>query len=278
VAQVVEASLTARGDAQVHRVSCVIDCGQVVNPGIVEAQAEGSIIWGLNAALMNKVTIANGAPQQRDFADYPIMRMRDTPEMRIEIAEPRDRRERANRASCRSRQRSRRRSSPPRAAGARDAVQQGAQDSRDHPFEVRLAQRRLRFTLLLMVITGACVVLSDAGLPSQLPGGAAPHRKVAWQRYHLVSVGAAHARNHHRRQPDPDRSVARRAGSAGLIALTRVRFAQRDVSRSRIIPSIALAKPAANVWEAISQRAGCHAANPFVFAVIACLSRHGVRL
>jgi len=90
VAQVVDASLTAHGDAQVHRVSCVIDCGQVVNPGIVEAQAEGSIIWGLNAALMNKVTIANGAPQQRDFADYPIMRMRDTPEMLIEIVPSRE--------------------------------------------------------------------------------------------------------------------------------------------------------------------------------------------
>lgn len=90
VAQVVEASLTARGDAQVHNVSCVIDCGQVVNPGIVEAQAEGSIIWGLNAALLNEITVANGAPQQRDFVDYPLMRMRDTPDLRIEIVPSRE--------------------------------------------------------------------------------------------------------------------------------------------------------------------------------------------
>ena len=34
---------------RVHRIVCALDCGQVVNPDIVSAQVEGSIIFGLTA-------------------------------------------------------------------------------------------------------------------------------------------------------------------------------------------------------------------------------------
>ena len=91
VAQVVEAGLSPEGRPVVYRVSCAIDCGRVINPGIVAAQAEGSIVWGLTAALLNQVTIAGGAPVPRHFGDYPIMRLSDMPEIRLHIAASHDR-------------------------------------------------------------------------------------------------------------------------------------------------------------------------------------------
>jgi isoquinoline 1-oxidoreductase/isoquinoline 1-oxidoreductase beta subunit len=86
----VEVSVSPAGQPLVHRVSCTIDCGQVVNPGIVEAQAEGSIVWALTASLMNEITIERGVPRQRHFGDNPVMRMRDMPELRIGIIESRE--------------------------------------------------------------------------------------------------------------------------------------------------------------------------------------------
>jgi isoquinoline 1-oxidoreductase subunit beta len=87
VAEVVELSLTARGEPRVHRVSCAVDCGLVINPNLVAAQAEGSIVWGLTGALLNEITVADGMPQQRHFGDYPILRMPDMPEIRIRLME-----------------------------------------------------------------------------------------------------------------------------------------------------------------------------------------------
>ena len=87
VAEVVEASLGEREEPRVHRVSCAIDCGLVVNPNLVAAQAEGSIVWGLTGALKDEITVADGMPQQRHFADYPIMRMPEMPEIRIRLME-----------------------------------------------------------------------------------------------------------------------------------------------------------------------------------------------
>ncbi|HEY5809009.1 MAG TPA: molybdopterin cofactor-binding domain-containing protein, partial [Povalibacter sp.] len=56
LAQVIEVSM--EGDKlKLHRVVSVIDCGQVVNPDIVRTQAEGSVIFGLTAALFDDVNI-----------------------------------------------------------------------------------------------------------------------------------------------------------------------------------------------------------------------------
>lgn len=50
VAQVAVVSLEA-GMPRVHRVVCAIDCGTVVNPGIVAQQMEGAVVFSLSAAL-----------------------------------------------------------------------------------------------------------------------------------------------------------------------------------------------------------------------------------
>ena len=61
VVQVAEVSVADTGQVRVHRVTCAIDCGTVINPGLVEAQMQGGIIFGLTAALHGEITIARGA-------------------------------------------------------------------------------------------------------------------------------------------------------------------------------------------------------------------------
>ena len=84
VAQVAEVSSPAAGRITVERVWCAIDCGQVVNPSIVEAQMQGGIVHGLTAALWGRITFTNGVASPVNFNRYRMTRMRDMP--RIEVA------------------------------------------------------------------------------------------------------------------------------------------------------------------------------------------------
>jgi isoquinoline 1-oxidoreductase subunit beta len=78
VAEVAEVSLV-QGAPRVHRVVCAIDCGTVVNPGIVAQQMEGAVVFALTAALYGKVDIRLGAVQQNNFDSYPMLRLADAP-------------------------------------------------------------------------------------------------------------------------------------------------------------------------------------------------------
>src|SRR6266481_6060825 len=85
VAQVVEASVEKDGTVRVHRVVCAVDCGRTVNPDIVKAQMDGGIIFGLTAALKTEITIENGRVQQKNFHDYQMLRMFESPEIEVHI-------------------------------------------------------------------------------------------------------------------------------------------------------------------------------------------------
>jgi isoquinoline 1-oxidoreductase beta subunit len=78
VAQVAEVSLE-QGAPRVHRVVCAIDCGVVVNPGIVAQQMEGSVVFGLTAALHGRIDIHEGVVQQGNFPSYPMLTMARAP-------------------------------------------------------------------------------------------------------------------------------------------------------------------------------------------------------
>jgi len=84
VAQVVEVSVDG-GTVRVHRVTCAVDCGQVVNPDIVVAQMEGAIAYGLTAALHGEITLAKGRVEQGNFDAYPILRMNEMPVVTVHI-------------------------------------------------------------------------------------------------------------------------------------------------------------------------------------------------
>lgn len=78
------------GRVRVHRVVCAVDCGMIVNPNTIEAQMQSGILYGLTAALMGEITIARGRVEQSNFHDYPILRMRDTPEIEVHIVPSRE--------------------------------------------------------------------------------------------------------------------------------------------------------------------------------------------
>jgi isoquinoline 1-oxidoreductase subunit beta len=84
IAQVAEVSVES-GRLRVHKITCVIDCGQTVNPRIVESQLESGIVYGLSAALWGDITLRGGRVQQRNFNDYRVLRLNETPQIDIHI-------------------------------------------------------------------------------------------------------------------------------------------------------------------------------------------------
>ncbi|MEM1111692.1 MAG: molybdopterin cofactor-binding domain-containing protein [Pseudomonadota bacterium] len=84
VAQVAEVSAEG-GNIRVHKVTCYVDCGQVVNPDIVRAQMEGAIMFGLTAALHGKLELKDGAVVEGNFHNYPILRINESPEVEVVI-------------------------------------------------------------------------------------------------------------------------------------------------------------------------------------------------
>jgi isoquinoline 1-oxidoreductase subunit beta len=84
VGQVVEATLE-NGVPRVHRVVCVIDCGSVVNPGIIAQQVESSIVFGLTAALYGRIDIKLGEVQQTNYPSYRMLGLAQAPNVQTYI-------------------------------------------------------------------------------------------------------------------------------------------------------------------------------------------------
>jgi isoquinoline 1-oxidoreductase beta subunit len=87
IAEVAEISIDKSNKLRVHKVTCVVDCGQMVNPSIVEAQAFGGINFGLTAALYGEITLKNGQVQQQTFDTYRLLRIDEAPEINVHLVE-----------------------------------------------------------------------------------------------------------------------------------------------------------------------------------------------
>jgi isoquinoline 1-oxidoreductase beta subunit len=86
VAQVIEISVNrSEQTLKIHRVVCALDCGRIINPASIDAQARGSIVYGLTAALHGAITIDRGRVQQNNFNDYQMMRFPEMPEIEVHI-------------------------------------------------------------------------------------------------------------------------------------------------------------------------------------------------
>lgn len=85
VAEVAEVSIGKDGTVKVHRVVCALDCGQVVNPHIVEQQAMGAIVYGLTQTLKNEITVDKGRVVQANFDSYDMLRMNEMPKVEVYI-------------------------------------------------------------------------------------------------------------------------------------------------------------------------------------------------
>ena len=58
---------------------CAVDCGLALQPDVIAQQVEGSVVFGLSAALYGRIDIVQGQVQPKSFADQPLLRMGDCP-------------------------------------------------------------------------------------------------------------------------------------------------------------------------------------------------------
>ena len=64
-----------------HRIVAATDPGYAVNPQQIEAQVEGSFVYGLSALLYGECTVKDGAIEQTNFHNYDSMRIAEMPEV-----------------------------------------------------------------------------------------------------------------------------------------------------------------------------------------------------
>ncbi|WP_428383032.1 molybdopterin cofactor-binding domain-containing protein [Nevskia ramosa] len=91
VCAIIEVEVTPQGEVKLLRAVLALDCGIAINTSSIEAQMQGGLVFGLSAALFNKITIKDGAIEQSNFHDYRTLRIHETPPIelyRVESAEP----------------------------------------------------------------------------------------------------------------------------------------------------------------------------------------------
>jgi isoquinoline 1-oxidoreductase beta subunit len=84
-AQVAEVTVTPEGALKVDRVTVALDTRHMVNPETITEQAEGSVIFGLTAALWGKITIKDGAAVQGNFDTVRMVRLADAPKIDVHL-------------------------------------------------------------------------------------------------------------------------------------------------------------------------------------------------
>ena len=77
-AQVAEVSIE-NGKIKVHKVTCAMDPGVVVNPDQVKAQCEGAIIMGMSASMYEQMHVENGELRPVIYGPYEMALMKHAP-------------------------------------------------------------------------------------------------------------------------------------------------------------------------------------------------------
>lgn len=90
VAVVIDVSLGDDNKLTINDVYATIHCGLAVNRDRVLAQMEGGVVYGLSYALLGEITVKNGAVEQNNFDDYPVLRMYQTPRIHVSIVDSDD--------------------------------------------------------------------------------------------------------------------------------------------------------------------------------------------
>lgn len=84
VAEVAEVSVVG-GRPRVHRVVAAVDVGVALNPDSVEHQVEGSVVYGLSAALRGEITLEHGAVVQGNFDTQEPLRLDEMPVVEVHL-------------------------------------------------------------------------------------------------------------------------------------------------------------------------------------------------
>ena len=80
-----EVSVGADGKLKVHRLVLALNCGHAVNPDQIAAQVEGSVAYGLTAALYGELNVDKGRIVEDNFHTYKIMRLAEMPKVETVI-------------------------------------------------------------------------------------------------------------------------------------------------------------------------------------------------
>jgi isoquinoline 1-oxidoreductase subunit beta len=80
-AAVAEVSVSDAGKLKVHRVVLGVNCGHPVNPDQIEAQCQGSVAYGLTAALYGECPVKDGRMTSLNFDTYQILRLAEMPKI-----------------------------------------------------------------------------------------------------------------------------------------------------------------------------------------------------
>ena len=84
-AAVAEVSVSDAGKLKVHRVVLAVNCGHPVNPGQIEAQCQGSVAFGLSAALYGECPVKDGRMTSLNFDTYQLLRIAEMPKVEVVI-------------------------------------------------------------------------------------------------------------------------------------------------------------------------------------------------
>lgn len=76
-----EVTVDEDGFLKIDRIVAATDPGTAVNPQQIEAQVEGSFVYGLSAMLHGEITYENGEVQERNFNTFNSMRIAEMPEV-----------------------------------------------------------------------------------------------------------------------------------------------------------------------------------------------------
>ena len=85
-AQVIEVEETGQG-IRMTGAWAAVDVGIALDPGNLEAQISGAMIYGLSAAIRGEITLAGGRVQQSTFWDFEPLRMPQVPPIKTRILE-----------------------------------------------------------------------------------------------------------------------------------------------------------------------------------------------
>jgi isoquinoline 1-oxidoreductase beta subunit len=83
VAACAEVSVDTQGRVKIHRIVAATDPGHAVNPQQIEAQVEGSFVFGLSAMLYGECTVKDGRVEQDNFHTYPTLLMSEMPVVEV---------------------------------------------------------------------------------------------------------------------------------------------------------------------------------------------------
>jgi isoquinoline 1-oxidoreductase beta subunit len=72
-------SVGTDGTLKMHRMVAATDSGHAVNPQQIEAQVEGSFVYGMSAMLYGKCSAKDGRIERANFDIYPVLRIHEMP-------------------------------------------------------------------------------------------------------------------------------------------------------------------------------------------------------